>query len=119
MLDTVIVTAATFAPDGKSLLCAVFGESGIWTMDSFAETTLYQVRIDDFSFDSVRIFKTDVPATPTYVSWLKDNSVLIHSWDGPPPHYPVLLVKPAAFERFESPGATANTQTNNSNGITE
>ena len=99
--DVVIVTAATFAPDGKSLLCAVFGDGGIWYMADYNRTTLYQVRLDDGSFDAVRIFKTEVLSFPGRLTWLKNNSLLIDSeWYGPPPTYAVQITTPAAFERF-------------------
>ena len=101
--DVVMATAATFAPDGKSLLCAVFGDGGVWTTDSEKETTLYQIRVDDGSFDAMRIFKTDLMYyTPDKLVWLGDNTLLIRPFGGgPPPFYPVQLVKPAVFELFE------------------
>jgi len=53
--DVVIVTGATFAPDGNSLLFSVFGSGGPWVWESFNTSTLYQVRLDDSSFDAVII----------------------------------------------------------------
>jgi hypothetical protein len=95
----VIATAATFAPDGKSLLCAIIGDGGEWTTGSYDKTALYQIRLDDGSFQAVRILKTDVLETPTKLSWLENNSLLIRG-DGIPPDYPVQIIIPAAFERF-------------------
>jgi hypothetical protein len=100
---TVIVTAATFAPDGRSLLCAVLGDGGEWTVEGFfAETTFYQVRLDDGSFDAVRIFRTDMTAIalPESLTWLGNNSVLIRPFYGAPPFEPVQIATPAAFARF-------------------
>ena len=96
--DVVIATAATFAPDGKSLICAVFGDGGRWKLDSFNETTLYQIRLDDESFEAVRIFETDVLETPIKLSWLGNNSLLFPT--DSPPTYPVQIMIPAAFEEF-------------------
>jgi hypothetical protein len=98
--DVVIVTGATFAPDGKSLLCAVFGDGGIWYMADYEISTLYQIRLDDGSFDAMRIFKTYVPAVPDMLSWLENNSLLIRSFEGIRPRYTVQIVMPAAFERY-------------------
>ena len=98
--DVVIATAATFAPDGKSLLCAVFGDGGKWTMECFSKTALYQIRLDDGSFKAVKIFKTDVLTTPNRLTWLENNAVLIRTWEGIPPGNPVQIMMPAAFKRF-------------------
>ena len=97
---TSIVTGATFSPDGKSLLCAVLGDGGVWLTGSFyGEATLYQVRIDDESFDAIKIFWTALyDPLPESLSWLGNNSVLIRSFGGMPPINPVRLAIPAAFE---------------------
>jgi len=97
----VIVTGATFAPDGRSLLCAVLGDGGDWRMFSFFdETTLYQIRLDDGSFDAIRVFQTDLPTSqlPEIITWLESDSILIRSMSGIPPLNPVQIAKPAAFE---------------------
>ena len=99
--DVVIVTAATFSPDGKTLLCAVFGSGGEWTMDSFNEVTLYQIRLDDGSFDTMRIFRTDLDFhTPDQLLWLGNNTLSMRPLGGTPPSFHVQIVKPAVFERF-------------------
>ncbi|MCL2409108.1 MAG: zinc ribbon domain-containing protein [Oscillospiraceae bacterium] len=99
--NVAIVTAATFAPDGKSLLCAVFGDDGAWTIDGMNETTLFQIRLDDGSFDAVRIFRTDSDMMPTMISWQEDNSLWIRStWLSNPLFSRTILAIPAAFERF-------------------
>ena len=98
--DVVIITAATFAPDGKSFLAAAFGSGGLWVMDSFHETTLYQVRLDDGSFDAMRIARID-SFTPDRLLWLENNTLLVEELGGGrPPMFPVQLVKPSAFEQF-------------------
>ena len=101
--DVVIATGATFAPDGKSLLCAVLGDGGPWLTDRFfKEATIYQIRLDDGSFDAVRIFKTDliIPPDSMQLIWLKNDSLLMQSWYGIPPINQVQIVTPAAFERI-------------------
>lgn len=99
--DVVLATAATFAPDGKSLLCAVFGEGGPWTTEDFQETTLYQIRLEDESFDAVRILKTKVDTLPGRVTWLGNHTLLLRPAWSLPPLNPVTMVKPAAFQRFD------------------
>ena len=101
----VIVTGATFSPDGKTLICAVFGSGDAWTMDSFNETTLYQVRLDDGSFDAVRIFRTDLLEghymIVPLISWLDNDTLWIHNaWFWNRRFYETMLFTPAAFERF-------------------
>lgn len=97
-----IVTAATFAPDGKSMLVATFGSGGQWNEGDFDRTTLYQIRLDDGSFDSVQIFRTDLEyGTPGGLLWLENHTILLRPFgEGLPPFYPVQIVKPSAFERF-------------------
>jgi len=91
--DVAIVTAADFAPDGKSLICSVFGDGGIWIMNSFNEFALYQIRLDDGSFDAVRILETDTfGAPPSMFSWLENNSLWIKaSWASNPLSMPKVL----------------------------
>jgi len=102
--DVVVATGATFAPDGKSLLCMVLGDGDVWTSDSFFNVmTLYQIRLDDGSFDAVRVYKKELQdlSFPEKLTWLENNSLLISAWDGRiPPLNPVYIVIPAAFERF-------------------
>lgn len=98
--DVVIATAATFAPDGKSLLCAVFGDGGPWSIGSFSKTALYQINLAEESFDTVRICGTEVETVPDKITWLGDHTVLLRFSGGLPPLNPVDIVKPAAFESF-------------------
>jgi len=101
---TVIVTAATFAPDGKSLIFAAFGSGGLWSPSRINETTLYQVRLDDGSFDAIRIFATELGDGPAFsISWLENNALWIGStWYGNPRFSDTLpnVVIPASFEVF-------------------
>lgn len=102
--NVVIATAAAFAPDGQSILCAVFGDGGQWTTDSMKETTLYQIRIDGESFDAVRVFKTTLSGTafPTSISWLDSGAVWIKSpWFDLPRLTPMRLEAPEAFSGYD------------------
>ena len=97
--DVAIVLTADFAPDGGSLLCAVFGDGGVWTMASLERTTLYQVRLDDGSFDAVRVFDIETGILIDHVSWL-ERAVIHMSADAPRVFNHMMLVLPAAFTRF-------------------
>jgi len=97
----VIVTAATFAPDGKSLLCTVFGDGDVWTLASHEETSIWQISLGDDSFEARRIFRTEFDfSLAARISWLGDHSVWMRpgAWMIPPSFSPHLLVVPAAFE---------------------
>ena len=102
----VIVTAATFAPDGKSLLCTVFGDSDMWTIASFEETSLWQVSLADDSFEAIRVFRTEVDEYSssmaiTAISWLDNNVLWIRpTWMERPFLTTHRLIIPAAFERL-------------------
>jgi len=102
--DCVMVISATFAPDGNSLLCAVLVDDSLWLTDSFFnKVTLYQIRIDDGSFDVRRILTTaisDSLAECLILSWLNNNSVLMYSWRGIQPNRPVRNVMPSVFSVF-------------------
>ena len=77
---TAIVVGATFAPDGKSLLCAVLGDGGIWLADDFfKQMTLYQVRLDDGSFDALRVLRTAFSTNIAEINlaWLSGHDVLL------------------------------------------
>ena len=102
--DVSVAIGATLAPDGKSLLCAVLGDGGVWRMHKFfTEVSVYQIRLDDESFDAVKVFETklDNYILPDLLSWLGNNSLLLRSSLGPTPTYPVQIVKPAAFGAFD------------------
>ena len=97
--DMVIVLTADFAPDGGSLLCAVFGDGGAWTTDSLTRTTLYQIRLDDGSFDAVRVFDTETGFMTGNISWL--GTAFVHmSADSPRVFNYMRLLLPSAFTRF-------------------
>jgi len=98
-----IITAATFAPDGKSILVAAFGDEEVWTLNSFAMTTLWQVNLD--TFDAIRIFRAIdedyYSMTLTRISWLKNNSLWIRQAQMANPIWKShIIVIPAAFERL-------------------
>jgi len=98
--DVVIVTAATFSPDGRTLICAAFGSGGVWTLDSYSETTLYQVRLDDDSFDVVRFFSMEHEFIQPveWISWLGNNALWLRGMRSNVPFSTDKLVIPAAFE---------------------
>ncbi|MCL2366895.1 MAG: hypothetical protein FWC75_07625 [Oscillospiraceae bacterium] len=98
----VVAAGATFAPDGSSILVSVLGDGGVWMPDTFFdEVTLFQIRIDDESFDAMRIFKTELEdSPPEMVLWFGNNLIAMRSWGGRLPNMPVQLVIPAAFEAF-------------------
>ena len=94
----VIVTGACFAPDGKSLLCAVFGDGGPSTMADYNRVTFYQVDLTDGNYTSVRVYETELASGHWFYSgfsWLSQNILCIPT--GTPPLYAVQLMKPAAF----------------------
>lgn len=93
---------ATFAPDGASLLCSVFGDGGVWNSDSFNHISLYQIRLDDESFEASLIYSEDSPKQLTFspIKWLEDN--VIWFTGGIYRHFtePTYAVIPAAFAPF-------------------
>ena len=98
---TAFATGACFAPDGQSLLCAVFGDGGSWTMEDFFRTTFYQISLTDGKFNAVRVFETELESGcwfPQGIRWLKGNVLCIPT--GVPPTMPVQMVKPAAFGEY-------------------
>ena len=97
--DVAIVTAAALAPDGGSLLCAVFGDGGEWTLDSLDRTTLYQIRIDDGSFEAMRVYTTGIEFIPEYLSWIGNAYVLMRA-DAPRVFNYIKLLVPTAFTRY-------------------
>jgi len=100
----VVVTAATFAPDGKSLLCIVFGDSDMWTLASFAETSVWQVCLADNPLEAIRVFRRDISEYSssillTRISWLDNDLLWIRpTWMEFPFRTSHLLTIPAAFE---------------------
>jgi|GEM_PF-1731614 len=95
-----IATGAAFAPDGKSMIVALLGVGGNWSVhDFFERVTFYQIRLDDGSFDAVRVFEMDTQnRLPDTISWLGNNSILVHNWLFESPQNPVQIVTPEAFE---------------------
>ena len=60
-------------------------------------------QIDDGSFGARRIFKTSltVPSVEYLkLSWLGNNSILMHSWMGIQSNQSMQIVTPAAFSEF-------------------
>ena len=58
--DRAVVTAACFAPDGQSLLCAVFGDGQPWSVAEQTRTTFFQIDLADSDFDTDRVFETEL-----------------------------------------------------------
>lgn len=76
----VIVTGACFSPDGKSLLCAVFGDGGPWTISDFTRTTFYQIDLSSADFTAKRLFETELSSSmwfPSGFRWLDGNILCI------------------------------------------
>ena len=94
-----IVTGACFAPDGQSLLCAVFGDGGPWTAADFDRTTFWQVGLADGSFPARRVFEAELAANhwfPKGFRWLEGNVLCIPT--SVPPFNPVEMLQPSAFQ---------------------
>ena len=89
-----VVTAACFAPDGKSLLCAVFGDGQPWTIAEKTRTTFYQIDLTDVWFKTARIFETELASSlwfPDGIRWMPDNTLCIPT--GRAPSNPVQLLR--------------------------
>ena len=105
--DVVIALTATFAPDGRSIVAGVFGDGGPWTVEHFDMLTFYQIRIDDGSFDAVKIFEADRRVHDDFelnisrglsMSWLGNNALWLSQPMGG--HNINFIAIPSAFERF-------------------
>jgi len=100
----VIVTAATFAPDGQSIIAAVFGDGSPWVRANEEVTTLWQIDLASPNFDAVRIYRTEVDHSLfiTHISWLGSNALWIRSstWGYRAAAMPHVLVVPGAFGGF-------------------
>ena len=96
--DVAIVTAATFTPDGNSLLCAVYGDGGYWAEYSKDDSALYQIRLDDGSFDAVRIYSGEIGFTPERLSWY-GNKIIKLSAISERPFNNVHLLIPSASQK--------------------
>ena len=97
----VIVTGACFAPDGQSLLCAVFGDGGPWKTEDMTRTTFYQIRLTDGSFSAVKVFEAELAAEnyfPKGIRWLGNNVLCIPTMQ--PPRDLVEMLLPAAFSQY-------------------
>ena len=101
--DIAIVTAATFAPDGNSLLCAVYGDGGYWAEYSKDDSALYQIRLDDGSFDTVRIYSGEIGFTPEHLSWY-GNKIIKMSSISERPFNNVRLLIPSVFSQNDKLG---------------
>ena len=96
-----VVTAACFAPDGQSLLCAVFGDDGEWTIDDLTRTSFWQVDLPGGERAPVRVLETELDSSlsfPEGIQWLKDNSLCVPT--AMPPLEAVQMVKPSAFAGY-------------------
>ncbi len=79
-----VVTGACFAPDGQSLLCAVFGDGGAWSLADYTRTTFYQ--IDLGSLQAIRVFETELSSSvwfPEGMRWLPDDTLCIPTGNQP------------------------------------
>lgn len=97
----VIVTAACFAPDGQSLLCAVFGDDGPWKTNDCTRATFYQISLADGDFTAVRVFETELESSlwlPKGIRWQANNVLCIPT--DVAPLYPVQMMRPAVFRQY-------------------
>lgn len=97
----VIVTAACFAPDGQSLLCAVFGDGGPWKTSDCTRATFYQISLADGNFTAVRVFETELESSlwfPKGIRWQANNVLCIPT--DVAPLYPVQMMRPAVFRQY-------------------
>ena len=88
-----VVTAACFAPDGKSLLCTVFGDGQPWTIAEQTRTTFYQIDLTDVWFKATRVFEMELASSlwfPEGIRWMADNTLCIPT--GKAPLNPVQLL---------------------------
>ena len=92
--DRAVVTAACFAPDGQSLLCAVFGDGQPWSVAEQTRTTFFQIDLADSDFDTDRVFETELASSlwfPEGMRWTRDNILYIPT--GKVPTNPVQILR--------------------------
>ena len=92
--DKAVVTAACFAPDGQSLLCAVFGDGQPWSVAEQTRTTFFQIDLADSDFDTDRVFETELASSlwfPEGMRWTRDNVLYIPT--GKVPTNPVQILR--------------------------
>jgi len=79
----VLVMAATFAPDGKSVISQVFGDGGEWRLDSFDQISVWQTDLESGNFESSRIFQREgeFGGVSSRISRLENNSYWIRDTD--------------------------------------
>ena len=85
-----IVTGACFAPDGQSLLCAVFGDGGPWCIADNTRATFYQIDLADGRFPARRVFEAELYSSllfPEGLRWSAAHDLWIPT--GQPPAHPV------------------------------
>ena len=90
----VIVTGACFAPDGKSLLCAVFGDGGPWTIADYTRASFYRIDLTDSAFNAEKVFETELESSVWFddgIRLLDDNVLLIPT--GVPPENMVQMIR--------------------------
>jgi len=75
-----VVTAACFAPDGRTLLCAVFGDGKPWTLPDTQRTVFYEIELESGGMNAVRLFETELRSSlwfPEGLSWQTDDLIMI------------------------------------------
>ena len=97
--DSGIITAAAFAPDGNSLLCVLYD----WPEGNNA--SLYQIRLDNGSFDTVRVYSTDF-MFPAALSWHENHIIEISAVINSRSLGFVKLLIPGAVEQYADNGKT-------------
>ena len=87
------VSGAAFSPDGKSLLCAVrdLREPGLEAI-----TKLYQIRLDDGSFDAVEVFAFEYSPQPDVLDWADNHCLSIFNSKS----LSTSVLMPAAFWQY-------------------
>ena len=91
--EKVIVTGACFAPDGKTLLCTVFGDGAPWSIAEETRTTFYQIGLSDGRYIANRVFETELASSlwfPEGIRWIADGILCIPT--GNATAYPVQLL---------------------------
>ena len=84
------VTAATFAPDGGSLLC-------VWSEESIS--ILFQITLDNDSFDTTCVHIMETDSWPFSLKWWENDIIQTYSAGDPRSYDSMKLLIPATFER--------------------
>ncbi|MBQ6232014.1 MAG: hypothetical protein IJJ80_00735 [Clostridia bacterium] len=91
--EKAVVTAACLAPDGQSMLCAVYGDGRPWSIAEETRTTFYQIDLGDGRFTANRVFETELASSlwfPEGIWWTADNC--LHIPTGKAPANPVQIL---------------------------